>query len=232
MTSFFNPPNFLGRSLIGAVGLGVALLGLPQSAKAFTITGSQYGSTTLSGTTYTLPSIGTIAMQGVPLPSFLPYDTIIYLGDCSSTGTSCTTQAQIQALSLKSSSPVSIGGFSYDMFVSLDSIQDVGSITFDDTNKTWATSFNVKSVATFTALNGGGAIGAVINSDTLSGTGSYTLSGSIPVIGSSSVASSTKVHFISPLVAVPEPLTILGSLTAFGFGAAFKRKRDNKSQKA
>ena len=33
-------------------------------------------------------------------------------------------------------------------------------------------------------------------------------------------------------VCVPEPLTILGSLTAFGFGAAFKRKRDNKNQKA
>jgi hypothetical protein len=33
----FSPPNFLGRSLIGAVGLGVALLGLPQSAKAVAI---------------------------------------------------------------------------------------------------------------------------------------------------------------------------------------------------
>jgi hypothetical protein len=28
-------------------------------------------------------------------------------------------------------------------------------------------------------------------------------------------------------VAVPEPLTILGAMTAFGFGAAFKRKLAN-----
>jgi len=230
MTSFFNPPNFLGRTLIGAVGLGVALLGLPQSAKAFTITGSQYGSTTLSGTTYTLPSIGTVAMQGVPLPSFPQFDTIIYFGDCSSTGMSCTTQSQIQALSLKSSSPVSIGGFSYDMFVSLDGTQDFGSVTFDDSNKTWATSLKVKSVATFTALNGGIAISPVSNSDTLAGTGSYTLSGSIPVIGISSLASSTKVHSVSPMKAIPEP-SIVSSLAALGFGAALQKKWGKKNQK-
>jgi hypothetical protein len=33
----FSPPNLLSRSLIGAVGLGVALLGLPQSANASNI---------------------------------------------------------------------------------------------------------------------------------------------------------------------------------------------------
>lgn len=33
----FSPPNLLSRSLIGAVGLGVALLGLPQSAKAVNV---------------------------------------------------------------------------------------------------------------------------------------------------------------------------------------------------
>jgi hypothetical protein len=49
MTSFFNPPNFLGRSLIGAVGLGVALLGLPQSAKAISFPGKGYDTTTSLG---------------------------------------------------------------------------------------------------------------------------------------------------------------------------------------
>jgi len=45
----FSPPNFLGRSLIGAVGLGVALLGLPQSAKAIALPGKGYDTTTSLG---------------------------------------------------------------------------------------------------------------------------------------------------------------------------------------
>jgi hypothetical protein len=194
MTSFFNPPNLLSRSLIGAVGLGVALLGLPQSAKALNITASAYGSITLSGTTYTVPGLGTIALQGVPLPSFPQYDTVIHFGDCISAGTSCTTQSQLQGLSLKSSSPVSIGGFSYDMFVGLNSTQAFGSVTFDDSNKTWAMSLPVNSVATFTALNGGSAISAVPNSDVLSGTGTYTLSSSNVITDSATLFSATKIR--------------------------------------
>jgi hypothetical protein len=192
----FSPTNLLSCRLIGAVGLGVALLGLPQSAKALNITASAFGSTTLSGTTYTVPGLGTIAMQGVPLPSFQTelFDTIVYFGNCSSAGTSCTTQSQLQGLSLKSSSPVSIGGFSYDMFVGLNSTQAFGSVTFDDSNKTWAMSLPVNSVATFTALNGGSAISAVPNSDVLSGTGTYTLSSSNVITDSATLFSATKIR--------------------------------------
>jgi hypothetical protein len=61
MTSFFNPPNLLTHSLIGAVGLGVALLGLPQSAKAVNI---------LAGTDYvTTPSGGAVFNFVDPLPN-------------------------------------------------------------------------------------------------------------------------------------------------------------------
>ena len=227
MTSFFNPPNFLGRSLIGAVGLGVALLGLPQSAKAISITASTYGSITLSGTTYTLPNIGTIAMQGVPLPPFPQYDTIIHFGDCISAGTSCTTESQLQGLSLKSASPVSIGGFDYDMFVGLNSTQTFGSVAFDDINKTWTMSLPVDSVATFTALNGGSAIGAVPNSDVLSGTGTYTLSSSNVITDSAALFSATKIHSTGPMTPVPwetDALSVIGSTVIFCFGLFSKSK--------
>jgi len=227
MTSFFSPPNLLSRSLIGAVGLGVALLGLPQSANALNIAASTYGSTTLPGTEYTIPSIGTVPMQGIPLSSSDPYDTIIHLGDCNSTVTSCTTESQIQALSLKSSSPVSIGGFSYDMFVSLDSKQSFGSVTFDDSNKTWAISLPVNSVATFTALNGGGAITPVSNSDTLAGIGTYTNSSSGIIINSTTFGGSGKNHYIGPFVPVPwetDALPVVGSTVLFGLGVWAKSK--------
>jgi hypothetical protein len=227
MTSFFNPPNFLGRSLIGAVGLGVALLGLPQSAKALTINASTYGSTTLSGTTYTLPGIGTVAMQGVPLPSFPQYDTIIHFGDCISAGTSCTTESQIQGLSLKSASPVSIGGFSYDMFVSLYSTQSLGSVTFDDSNKTWSMSLPVTSGVTFTALNGGSAITGQFNSDTLTGSGTYIFSGSNVITASATLSSPTKIHAAGNMVPVPwetDALPVVGSTVLFGLGIWAKSK--------
>jgi hypothetical protein len=211
-------------------------LGLPQSAKALNITASAFGSTTLSGTTYTVPGLGTIAMQGVPLPSFQTelFDTIVYFGNCSSAGTSCTTQSQLQGLSLKSSSPVSIGGFSYDMFVSLDSTQSFGSVSFDDSNKTWAMSLPVNSVATFTALNGGSAISAVPNSDILSGSGTYTLSGSTPIILQATLSSPSKQHVVSPMVPVPwetDALPVVGSTVLFGLGGWAKSKfaKSNKN---
>ena len=56
-------------------------------------------------------------------------------------------------------------------------------------------------------------------SDTLLGTGTWSavLSGTTSLGSGTFVATNTSI-------AVPEPLTLLGSMTAVGFGVAFKRK--------
>ena len=56
-------------------------------------------------------------------------------------------------------------------------------------------------------------------SDTVSGTGTWSavLSGTTSLGSGTFVATNTSI-------AVPEPLTLLGSITALGFGAAFKRR--------
>jgi hypothetical protein len=120
------------------------------------------------------------------------------------------------------------------MFVSLDSTQSFGSVSFDDSNKTWAMSLPVNSVATFTALNGGSAISAVPNSDILSGSGTYTLSGSTPIILQATLSSPSKQHVVSPMVPVPwetDALPVVGSTVLFGLGGWAKSKfaKSNKN---
>jgi len=289
MTSFFNPPNFLGRSLIGAVGLGVALLGLPQSAKAFTVNrGTDYLVTPSGGAVFNfvdpLPGAGVVSVNfgglAIGTPTATPpdggylgiADTVVNrLDDVDATPTGNKTSLEIVGLSLKSVAPVTINGANYDVFAGLqkylNGTTSTGEMTIRDTGgangKTWDSSFTINGVAIVAAAGtliptGTDYVKGLIQGCTTATNYQcllftkgpfeatnepWTSSGEDqganlvqPGLKQNFFISSTQpvVHdagggVIHTVVGVPEPLTILGSLTAFGFGAAFKRKRDNKN---
>ena len=295
-----NPPNLLSRSLIGAVGLGVALLGLPQSAKAFTVNrGTDYlltpsggaaftfdlGGGTLAPVTFGGLAIGTPTttspdggflgladtvvnrLQDVD-PFFVDPDLLVNPGGLI---TGEKTSLEIVGLSLKSVAPVTINGANYDVFAGLqkylNGTTSTGEMTIRDTGgangKTWDSSFTINGVAIVAAAGtliptGTDYVKGLIQGCTTATNYQcllftkgpfeatnepWTSSGEDqganlvqPGLKQNFFISSTQpvVHdagggVIHTVVGVPEPLTILGSLTAFGFGAAFKRKRDNKN---
>jgi hypothetical protein len=151
MTSFFNPPNFLGRSLIGAVGLGVALLGLPQSANALSIfKGTDYVMTPSGGAEINLPGFGVVQFTGLPINTGVSgaADTIINrTQDVPQSGG--TTPLEIVGLSLRK---LNVGNF--DLFAGLQSYSggtaSTGTMTIrhenldtDPTQGTWDSSFTI-----------------------------------------------------------------------------------------
>jgi hypothetical protein len=290
----FSPPNLLSRSLIGAVGLGVALLGLPQSAKAFTVNrGTDYLVTPSGGAVFNfvdpLPNTGVVTVNfgglAIGTPTAAPpdggylgiADTVVNrLQDVDATATGNTTSLEIVGLSLKSVAPVTINGANYDVFAGLqkylNGTTSTGKMTIRDTGgangKTWDSSFTINGVAIVAAAGtltptGTDYVKGLIEGCTIATNYQcllfskgpfeatnepWTSSGEdeganlippAPGLPQNFFISKTQpvVHdagggVIHTVVGVPEPLTILGSLTAFGFGAAFKRKRDNKNQKA
>jgi hypothetical protein len=167
----FSPPNLLSRSLIGAVGLGVALLGLPQSAKALTVNrGTDYLSTPSGGAFFffnnPLPGAGLVPVTfgglaiGTPNGGYSGQaDTVVNrLQNVNATPTGGTTSIEIVDLSLQSVAPVTISGTNYDVFVGLqkyyNGIPSTGTMTIrhensdsDPTQGTWDSSFNIKGVA-------------------------------------------------------------------------------------
>jgi hypothetical protein len=295
----FSPPNLLSRSLIGAVGLGVALLGLPQSAKAFTVNrGTDYVVTPSEGAVFNfvdpLPGAGTVTVKFGGLAIGTPTatspdggylgkaDTVINrLDDVDLTNaTSGITDLEIVGLSLQSVAPVTINGANYDVFAGLqkylNGTTSTGEMTIRDTGgangKTWDSSFTINGVAIVAAAGtltptGTDYVKGLIEGCTTATnyqcllfdkgpfvaihTPIHPLPWSdvpslgqfqgdnlvVPGLEQNFYLTGTAIHdagggTIHTVVSVPEPLTILGALTAFGFGAAFKRKRDNKSQKA
>jgi hypothetical protein len=293
----FSPPNLLSRSLIGAVGLGVALLGLPQSVKAFTVNrGTDYVATPSGGAVFTFvdPQLGpdpvTVNFKGLAIgtPTATPpdggysgeADTVINrLQDVNGTPTGGTTPIEIVGLSLKSVDPVFFNGANYDVFAGLQKYYNgttsTGTMTIRHENSdsaptqgTWDSSFTIKGVA------------IVATAGTLIPTGTDYVKGLIQgcttatnyqcllfdkgpfatsnqpwshdpslgqIQGSNLVqpgleqnfyltgitihdAGGGIIHNVQPQP-VPEPLTILGSLAALGFGAAFEKKRGKKSKK-
>jgi len=241
--------------LIGAVGLGVALLGMPEMAEAIIIPRNpKYLFTPPNGNTfYTIAGLGTIPLKGNPLGgSFGQADTVLEtLGNCDLVSqSSCVVDTVIRNLSLMSVDPVNIGGFNYTVNVSLNPnvTQGIGVMTINSIG-TWALSLPVSSVASFVPLNGGQPIANVLDTDTLTGTGTWASSpqGTAPSPGSNSfcatgrIAGNNKQHGFVPFVPldsslrstcsppVPEPSTVLG-LIAVGLSSivGFKGKKEPK----
>jgi hypothetical protein len=235
--------------LIGAVGLGVALLGMPEAAKAIIIRPNpKYLFTPANGNTfYTIASLGTIPLKGNPLGgSFGQADTVLEtLGNCDLVSqSSCVVDTVIRELSLMSINPVNIGGFNYSVNVSLNPnvTQGIGVMTINSIG-TWDLSLPVSSVASFVPLDGGQPIANVLDTDTLTGTGTWASSpqGTAPSPGSNNfcatgtIARNNKQHGFVPLASrsstcrVPEPSTVLG-LIAVGLSSivGFKGKKEPK----
>jgi hypothetical protein len=108
---------------------------------------------------------------------------------------------------------------------------------------TWDLSLPVSSVASFVPLDGGQPIANVLDTDTLTGTGTWASSpqGTAPSPGSNNfcatgtIARNNKQHGFVPLASrsstcrVPEPSTVLG-LIAVGLSSivGFKGKKEPK----
>jgi len=293
----FSPPNLLSRSLIGAVGLGVALLGLPQSAKAISINrGTDYVATPSGDAVFTfvdpLPGAGNVTVKFGGLAIGTPTatspdggysgeaDTVINrLQDVNGTPTGGTTPIEIVGLSLKSVAPVTIGGANYDVFAGLQKYYNgtpsTGTMTIRHENSdsaptqgTWDSSFTIKGVAIVATVGtlmptGTDYVKGLIQGCTTAtnyqcllfdkgpfGTSNqpWSHNPSLDQIQGSNLvqpsleqnfyltgtaihdAGGGTIHTVQPQP-VPEPLTILGSLAALGFGTAFEKKRGKKSKK-
>ncbi|NCR75247.1 MAG: PEP-CTERM sorting domain-containing protein [Microcystis aeruginosa K13-06] len=235
--------------LIGAVGLGVALLGMPEMAEAIIIPRNpKYLFTPPNGNTfYTIAGLGTIPLKGNPLGgSFGQADTVLEtLGNCDLVSqSSCVVDTVIRNLSLMSVDPVNIGGFNYRVDVSLNPnvTQGIGVMTINSIG-TWDLSLPVSSVASFVPLDGGQPIADVLDTDTLTGTGTWASSpqGTAPSPASNNfcatgrIAGNNKQHGFVPIPSpsstcrVPEPSAVLG-LIAVGLSSivGFKGKKEQK----
>jgi hypothetical protein len=173
----FSPTNLLSCRLIGAVGLGVALLGLPQPASASTLVnrGTDYLVTPSGGAVFNfvdpLPGAGVVTVNfgglAIGTPTAPPpdggylgmADTVVNrLQDVNTSPTGGTTPIEIVGLSLQSVAPVTIGGNNYDVFAGLQKYYDgttsTGTMTIrhensdsDLTQGTWDSSFTIHGVA-------------------------------------------------------------------------------------
>ena len=284
----FSSSSLLSRSLIGAVGLGVALLGLPQSAKAFTVNrGTDYLHTPSGGAEFTFDlgggTLAPVTFGGLAIgtPTATPpdggfsgiADTVVNrLQDVDATAGGITS-LEIVGLSLQSVAPVTIGGANYDVFAGLQKYYNgttsTGSMTIRDTGgangKTWDSSFTINGVAIVAAAGtltptGTDYVKGLIQGCTTATNYQcllftkgpfeatnepWTSSGEDqganlvqPGLKQNFFISSTQLvnhdaggGVFHNVVAVPEPLTILGSLAALGFGTVFEKKRGKKSKK-
>ena len=292
----------LGRSIIGAVGLGVALLGLPQSAKAFTVNrGTDYLVTPTNGAKFYFNDLGRfVSFEGLaigtptatsPDGGFLgAADTVVnrlddveapYLPTLPVTappedpnlpnlidGTlpaNNVTSIQIVGLSLQGT-----GSDAGKIFVGLDPAKVSGgkmAIAHNQTNDIggiWSSYFDINGIAvvandgvTLTPTGNDYVHNLIVDCGNAKGYECIPFSKGVfqasdepwshdpssgQFQGDNLVAPGLEQNFyltgavihdagggiIHTVDAVPEPLTILGALTAFGFGAAFKKKRDKK----
>lgn len=150
--------------LIGAVGLGVALLGMPEGAKATTVVvpGTDYLFTPAdSPTKYTFSDLSTtVYFKGLPLildkdGDFVNGTDTIVLRTQPVPVPGGTTPIIIDDLSLVSISPVSIGGSSFDVFAGLDPTQtSTGEMTINHDvipvtgrNGIWSSTFDLHATA-------------------------------------------------------------------------------------
>lgn len=221
--------------LIGAVGLGVALLGMPEMAKALDgpLAGTDYLITPDTGNTYYNFPFGRVEFRGVPTFRSGSDTVAERLNDCvfDLTGM-CEVEYIIRELELKSRNPIEIlpnSGFFYDVFVNLDDsvVQTSGTMTLGMDGSYSSTNWPVAWKATFVALNNGPDIPMVTGTTLFDSTGRWAGSnGSFYFVGLIFHEAPDHVHEV---ISVPEPSTVLG-LIAVGLSSivGFKGKKEPK----
>jgi hypothetical protein len=280
--NLLNPPQFVTRSLIGAVGLSaIALFGAAQSAKAITVVaGSDYWRT-IEGSMFNFGGpIGEVEFIGRPIRSWTPptpedadpinvglADTIVRrLDDVNLDSGSGVSRVELVALSLISANYIDLQGSLFKILVDLNPEGDsTGTITIRE-DQTYSSDFNVSFLPSFRPVSGAdipcvGFLSADACSNfnlplTANAKWSKEFPGGVKVKGdvgdlnanfhtnlspdqsdfySVGIVEHLHKDFANPAhrvkpAPVPEPLTILGSFTAMGFGTFFKRKLGKKLQ--
>ncbi len=288
--TILNPPKFVTRSLIGAVGLSaIAFFGVAESANALTVVkGSDYW-VTKEGSMFDFGGpIGEVEFVGRPTGDWTPpeggdsidvgkADTIVRrLDNVNLSNGSGISKVKLVALSLISKNPQNIDGESFEILVDLKPLTNTdgdddfntphdGTIEIRD-DETYSSNFLVSFLPTFRSVSGGDDISCEVflGSDTCSqfsieltanGEWSGVFPGGLRVEGlvgdvnanvhtdlmpdqsdffPVGVVEHLHENYANPAhivrEATPEPLTILGSATALGFGTFFKRKLGKKRQ--
>ncbi|HAX77578.1 MAG TPA: hypothetical protein DCY88_17510 [Cyanobacteria bacterium UBA11372] len=226
-------------SVLGAVGLSaIALAIVAKPADAATIKAESDYLQTQGGTAFNFGTInninfGLVEFMGVPIGAG-GADTIVERKSevvLNNPGDSGRTEIEVTGLSLKSKTTVN----GYNISVGLTPGQkSTGEMTFtagsSDSEGTFSSSFNVFFDALFTPVSGGQSF-TVSGSDAFAATGvkwSQPPSGSLIIIGPFNEQALLASHTVAP---VPEPLTIIGSGIAAGFGIFFKKQADKKRKK-
>ncbi|MDJ0729777.1 MAG: PEP-CTERM sorting domain-containing protein [Crocosphaera sp.] len=284
--TIFNPPKFVTRSLIGAVGLSaIAFFGVAESANALTVVSGSDFWRTEKGSMFDFGTpIGEVEFIGRPLGNWTPptpedadpiyvgnadtivrrYDNVTFNTDAQD-GESGVSDVELVALSLISKDSVDLGGSLFNILVDLNPEGDSTGTIIIREDGTYSSDFAVSFLPTFRPLNGGDDISCenFLNSTqcdsfslqlTADGEWSREPSGIIVegLVGDINANLHTDLsadqsdffpvgvvehlheNYANPAhivrEATPEPLTILGSATALGFGTFFKRKLGKKRQ--
>ncbi len=103
------------RLAVLGLGLGVAVLGAPESVKAATVVkGTDYlESPAGSGNFVTINGIGTIPLKGLPFSPLNTDTTVERQADCVFASGTCTIPIQMTNLSLTTVAPVTINSVNY-----------------------------------------------------------------------------------------------------------------------
>ena len=284
-----NPPKFVTRSLIGAIGLSaIAFFGVAESASALTVvSGSDYWQTQ-EGSFFDFGGpIGEVEFIGNPLSKWTPpdssdpirvgtadtivrrYDDVTFDTNVQD-GESGISSVELVALSLISKNSIDLlgDGSLFNILVGLNPNKaSTGTITINEDN-TFSSNFTVSFLPTFQSVDGTVALSctdvltaAECNGDqfsiVLSANGEWSkqyqrglkVEGLVGDINANvhtdldstqsdffpvGIIEHTHENYANPAhivsEAVPEPLTILGSATALGFGTFFKRKLGKKGR--
>jgi hypothetical protein len=129
--------------LIGAVGLGVALLGMPEGAKATTVVaGTDYLFTPAGSTFYDFGgSIGKVYFEGVPTFAGGSDTKVQRKDNCTFVSGSCTTNIEMTGLQLISYNPVN------NVLATLGASPSTGTMTIYE-DGTFESTLTVNAVAT------------------------------------------------------------------------------------
>jgi hypothetical protein len=291
MTSFFNPPNLLSRTLIGAVGLGVALLGLPTPVKAAAACGpgnhwvdscvpgvdvfpttKAYLDLWLMFPSQPMQQVNLMLSGPATVNRYNPVDKVIptYLQhNLQSTVLDITLTGQGYGSIVESIARPDLASSFFEVFAELEtsygkaknlepitvygnkwltgvSPTEVPPISPGEINPASLTNSSISSApapdlplpSSFDEVKcDANAPQAAIVYCGFDDTDFYSVNDNGDFIDSSGNVTNDPAQYLKVATlhgeahAVPEPLTILGSLAALGFGTAFEKKRGKKSKK-